>query len=175
VNKFGDPLRAISVLGAVSLTIAQDKTPFEIRAKGVAVSAKDGKLDVRADPDRPTVIRVVSGSPTIKFGDSSWVGAAGQSYAFDGVKIRQASSAELDEAFGWMEGRFVVNGTVRDVVAGFRRWYDVDVGMADASVADTPAQVTGSLESLTSAMSSLEKSAKVGMMWQDRHMLLFKK
>ena len=175
VNNFGDPLRAILVQGAVSLAVAPQKKPFEIRAKNLGVSVTDGKLDVRADPDRPAILRIIAGSPTIKVGDSSWVAAAGQSYAIDGAAIRPATTAELDEAFAWLEGRFVVNGTVRDVVGGFRRWYDVDVGIADNSIADLPAQVSGSLESLTSAMTSLEKSAKVRMIWQDRHMLLFRK
>jgi hypothetical protein len=74
-----------------------------------------------------------------------------------------------------MDGRFVVSGTVRDVVDGIRRWYDMDVGIGDNSIADWPAKASGTLESLTPTLASLEKSAKVKMQWQNRQMLLFKK
>jgi ferric-dicitrate binding protein FerR (iron transport regulator) len=175
VNNYGEKLRAISVQGAVSLAIASQRLPLEIRAKGVALSAADGKLDVRSDDGRPTIVRVVAGAPRITVGDSIWVAAAGQSYAIDGIKLRSATAAEIDESFGWLDGRFVVNGTVREVVAGFRRWYDVDVGIADGSIADSPAQVSASLDSFSSALGALQQSAKVRMIWQDRHMLLFRK
>ena len=174
VNEYGDRLRAISVTGAASFTIAPSDKPLEIRAKGIAVSANDGRIDVRADENRPPLVRVVSGSPRITIGDSSWIAAAGQSVVADGG-IRFASVGEIEEAFSWMEGRFFVSGTVRDVVDGFRRWYDVDVGIGDNSIADWPAQATGSLESLTSSLASLERSAKVKMTWVNRHMLLFRK
>ena len=174
VNKFGDPLRALSVHGAVSFTVAAAKTPLEIRAGSVALSATEGKLDVSVEDGRPTIVRVVNGAPRVTVGDSSWVAAPGEAFAVDKA-IQPASADQLDEAFGWMDGRFVVNGTVREVVAGLRRWYDVDVGIADAAVAALPARSSGSLESLSSALTSLERSAGVTMIWQDRHMLLFRK
>ena len=173
VNEYGERLRAISVIGATSFTVAPADKPLEIRAKGIAVSANDGRIDVRADENRPALVRVVSGAPRITIGDSTWIAAAGQSFVADNG-IRTASAGELEEAFSWMEGRFFVNGTVREVVDGFRRWYDVDVGIGDNSIADWPAQATGSLDSITSSLASLEKSAKVKMTWVNRHMLLFR-
>jgi ferric-dicitrate binding protein FerR (iron transport regulator) len=175
VNNFGEKLRAVLVSGAASFTIAPDKKPFEIRGKDIAVSATEGQVDVRADDNRPGLVRVVAGAPTITVGDSSWVAAPGQTVVVDKGTIRTASTAELDEAFIWMQNRFFVTGTVRDVVNGIRRWYDMDVGIGDNSIAELPAQASGTLESLTSTLSSLEKSAKVKMVWQNRQMLLFKK
>jgi ferric-dicitrate binding protein FerR (iron transport regulator) len=173
-KSFGEArLRAVSVDGAASFTVAPYKTALELRAPGVAIAATDGRVDVRGEQGVPTIVRVVSGSPLITVGDSTWTAAAGQSIAVADGKFRPATAAELDEAFGWLEGRFVVNGTVRQVVAGFQRWYDVDVGIGDNSIAERPAQVTGSLESLTSAMASLEKSAKVRMQWYNQRMLLY--
>jgi ferric-dicitrate binding protein FerR (iron transport regulator) len=151
------------------------KRPFELRLAGVALSATEGQIDVRSQAGRPTLVRVVSGSPEVRVGDSTWIAAAGQTFVLDGGNVRQATAGEIDEALGWMEGRFVVNGTVRDVVDGFRRWYDADVGIGDNSIADRPAQVVGSLESLTSSIQALEKSAGVKMTWSNRHMLLFRK
>lgn len=169
-------LRAASLDGAGSFTFAAAERPFELRVKDVAVSAAGGQIDVRAYGAKPTLIRVVSGTPEMRVGDSTWIAAAGQSFAVPGAgTIRPATDAELEEAFGWMEGRFVVNGTIQDVVAAFRQWYDADVGIGDASIADWPAQVTGSLESLSSSMSSLEKSAKVKMQWVNRRMLIFRR
>lgn len=174
VNNYGDPLRAISVNGAVSFTVAPADRPLEIRAKDLAISATDGQVDVRGDDNRPALVRVVSGNPTITIGDSSWVAAAGQSFVADNG-IRVASAGELDEAFAWMAGRFVVSGTVREVVAGIRRWYDMDVGIGDNTIADLPARAEGTLTSLTSTIASLEKSSKVKMVWVNRQMLLFRK
>ena len=174
-NNFAEKLRAVLIKGGASITIAPDKRPLEIRGKDIAVSATDGQVDVRADEDRPGLVRIVAGSPRVTVGDSTWVAAAGQTIVVDKGAIRTASAAELDEAFAWMDGRFVVNGTVRDVVNGIRRWYDMDVGIGDNSIADWPASASGTLESLTPTLASLEKSAKVKMQWQNRQMLLFKK
>jgi ferric-dicitrate binding protein FerR (iron transport regulator) len=175
VANFGEKLRAVLVKGAASFTIAPDKKPFELRGKDIAVSATEGQVDIRADDNRPGLVRVVAGSPRITVGDSSWIAAAGQTIVVDKGAIRTASAVELDEAFAFLQNRFFVAGTVRDVVEGIRRWYDMDVGIGDNSIADLPAQASGSLESLTSTLASLEKSAKVKMVWQDRQMLLFKK
>lgn len=175
VNNFGEKLRAILVKGAASFTIAPDKKPLELRGRDMRISATEGKVDFRSDDGRPELVRVVAGSPQISIGDSSWVASAGQTFVADPKGVRQASAAELDEAFAWMEGRFVVSGTIRDVVAGIRRWYDMDVGIGDNSIADWPAQADGTLESLTSTINSLQKSAKVKMVWQNRQMLLFKR
>ena len=174
-NGFGEKLRAVLIKGAGSFTIAQDKKPLELRGKDIAISATEGKVDIRADDDRPGLVRVVAGSPRITVGDSTWTAAAGQNFVVDKGVIRAATADELDEAFAWMEGRFVVSGTVRDVVNGIRRWYDMDVGIGDNSIAEWPAKATGTLESLTGTLNSLEKSAKVKMTWQNRQMLLYKK
>lgn len=172
---FGEKLRAVLIKGGASFKVAADKKPLEIRAKDIAVSATDGQVDVRADENRPGLVRIVAGTPRITVGDSSWVAAAGQTVVVDKGAIRTASADELDEAFAWMEGRFLVNGTVRDVVTAIRRWYDMDVGIGDNSIAELPARASGTLESLTPTLASLEKSAKVKMQWQNRQMLLFKK
>ena len=176
LNKdFGQKLRALLLKGAASFTVADDKNPLEIRIKDMALSATGGKIDVRADDNRPSLVRVVEGTPQIKVGDSTWTAAAGQSIVVDKGAIRAASAAELDEAFAWMDGRFVVNGTVREVVDGIRRWYDMDVGIGDNSIADLPATAAGRLDSLSPTIKSLEKSAKVKMVWQNQQMLLFKR
>lgn len=174
-NNFAEKLRALLIKGGASITVAPDKKPLEIRGKDIAISAKDGKVDVRADEDRPGLVRIVEGSPSITVGDSTWVASAGQTVVVDKGTIRAATADELEEAFAWMDGRFVVNGTVRDVVNGIRRWYDMDVGIGDNSIADWPAKASGTLESLTPTLASLEKSAKVRMQWQNRQMLLFKR
>jgi ferric-dicitrate binding protein FerR (iron transport regulator) len=174
-NNFGEKLRAVLVTGGASFTVEPDKKPLEIRAKDVAISATAGQVDIRADDNRPALVRVVAGSPRITVGDSSWTAAAGQTFVVDKGAVRAASAAELDEAFAWMEGRFFVTGTVRDVVDGIRRWYDMDVGIGDNSISDLPASASGTLESLTGTLNSLEKSAKVKMVWQNRQMLLFRK
>jgi ferric-dicitrate binding protein FerR (iron transport regulator) len=175
-KSFGEArLRAISVDGAASFTVAPFKTALELRAPGVAVAATDGRVDIRGEAGDPTVVRVMAGTPLITVGDSTWTAAAGQAIAVADGKFRQATAAELDEAFAWMEGRFVASGTVREVVAGLQRWYDVDVGIGDNSIAERPAQVTGSLESLASATASLEKSAKLRLEWFNGRMLLFRK
>ena len=174
VNNFGETLRAVLVRGTASFTIAPDKKPFELRGKDVAISANEGKVDFRAEDNRPALVRVVAGSPRITVGDSSWVAAAGQTFVMENG-IRQASAGELDEAFAWMDGRFSAAGSIREVVGAIRRWYDMDVGIGDNSIAEWPATATGTLESLTSTIASLEKSAKVKMVWQNRQMLLFRK
>jgi ferric-dicitrate binding protein FerR (iron transport regulator) len=172
---FGEKLRAVLIKGGASFTVAEDKKPLEIRGKDIAISATEGQVDVRADDDRPGLVRVVAGNPRITVGDSTWTAAAGQAFVADKGAVRAATADELDEAFAWMEGRFVVSGTVRDVVNGIRRWYDMDVGIGDNAIADWPAKATGTLESLTPTLASLEKSAKVKMQWQNRQMLLFRK
>jgi ferric-dicitrate binding protein FerR (iron transport regulator) len=172
VPNYGSSLRALSIAGSASITVGRGRSAVEIRAPGVAISATDGTIDVSAEQGEPTIVRVVSGGPRISVGDSAWVASAGDSYVID-HGIHPATPAQLEAAFAWTEGRFVMTGTVRDVVAGFRRWYDTDVGIVDNATAERRAQVTGSLESLSSSLESLKRSARVNVVWDNAHMLLY--
>jgi ferric-dicitrate binding protein FerR (iron transport regulator) len=175
VANFGEKLRAVLVKGAASFSIAADKKPFELRGKDIAISATDGKIDIRADENRPGLVRIVAGTPSVTIGDSTWVAGPGQTYVADKGGIRAATPDEVEEAFAWMDNRFVVNGTLREITDGIRRWYDMDVGIGDNSIADWPAKATGTLDSVSSVIRSVEKSAKVRMQWQGRQMLLFRR
>lgn len=174
-KNFAEKMRAVSVDGAASFDVARGSSPLELRATGVAISADSGTVAVVAGAGRPTLVRVTSGSPRITVGDSSWTAPAGQTFIVAGGKVQAAGPVDIENGLAWLDGRFVVNGTITDAVQAMRRWYDADVGIGDASIATWPAQVSGSLESLSSAISSLEKSAKVKMIWQNQHMVLYRR
>jgi FecR protein len=171
---FGTSLRAVSLTGTASFAVAPAVLPFELRASGVAISLSTGKVDVRADSLAPTLVRVPDGQARMKVGDSSWTAAAGQSFVVEpNGKIRVPTSLEIDDALGWIDGRFAASGSVKEVVAKVNRWYGANLGIGDASIAARPASAAGSLDSLKATIKSLEKSSKVQMVWTKGRMMLF--
>jgi transmembrane sensor len=172
---FGTTLRAVSLNGTASFAVAPAaEVPFELRANGVAMSLSAGKIDVRSDSLAPTLVRVPDGQVRVKAGDSSWTAASGQSFVVEtNGKIRVPTSLEIDDALGWIEGRFAASGSVKDVVAKVNRWYGANLGIGDASIAARPASAAGSLDSLKATIKTLEKSSKVQMVWTKGRMMLF--
>jgi ferric-dicitrate binding protein FerR (iron transport regulator) len=163
---FGVTMRAVSLTGAAAFTVAPAKPPFELRLNRVAVSMTNGRLDVRADSLGPTVMRVVEGQARVKTADSTWIAAAGESFLVETTgKVRAPVALEVEESFGWIAGRFAASGSVADVVAKINRWYGSNVGIGDASIADHPAEISGSLDSLTTTVRALERSAGLIMQW----------
>jgi len=170
--EFGTELRAVALNGTASFAVASTAMPFELRANGVAVSLPTGTIDIRADSLAPTLVRVRVGQARLKVGDSSWTAATGQSFVIEtGGKIREPTSVETDEALGWIDGRFIASGSVSDVVGKMNRWYAANAGIGDASIADRPASAVGPLDSLKVTIKSLEKSAKVQMVWEKGKMM----
>lgn len=171
---FGGAIRAVGLVGTASFVIPTQAQPFQLWTGDVSTSISKGTLDVRADSAKPILLRVRDGQATVKSRDSTWSVAAGQSLVIDSKgSARAPTEAETEEALGWIDRRFGASGTVSEVVAQINRWYGSDLGIGDAGIADRPATVKGSLDTLQSSIKSIEKSAKLKMSWVKERMVLF--
>lgn len=173
---FGESLRALSLTGTASFTVAPWSVPFELRTNRVAISLLSGRVDVGAESPASTLVRVNDGQVRLTTSDSSWTATAGQSFLISTTEaVRAARAFEVEESLGWIDGRFVANGSVGDVVVKMQRWYGADIAIGDASIVDRHASVTGLLSSLPTTLKSLEEASDVRMIWTDGRMMLFRK
>jgi ferric-dicitrate binding protein FerR (iron transport regulator) len=163
---FGQAMRVIGLNGTAAFTVAPAKPAFELRVNGVALSLASGRLDVSGDSLGPTLVRVIAGPVQVTARDSAWTATAGQVFLVETTgKVRAPVALEIVESLGWLDRRFAATGSVSDAVAKINRWYGADVGIGDASIADRPVEVTGSLDSLSSTIKALERSARAHMQW----------
>lgn len=175
---FPATMRAVKLDGAASFEVATDAAkPFIVRAGDASITATGTAFDVSAYPkDAASVLRVRSGSVTVKSlstGTSQTV-EAGQSVAVtrDGA-MSAPSAAALDEAFGWTDGRFVVdNRPLGEVLPLLVRWYGMDIKPTDPSLLTRPVTMRAPLASSREAIAALESSAKVKFDYQDKAMVL---
>lgn len=172
---FGDAMRAVQLNGTASFTVAASDHPFELRANEIAISLASGRVDISAET-ATTLIRVNEGTVRLTTRDSSLVVGAGQMVFIDSTgAVRSGAPLAVDESLAWIDGRFVANGSVGDVVAKLHRWYGADIAIGDGSIADRHASVTGTLGELSPTLRSLERAAGLRTIWKDGRMVLFLK
>ncbi|MEO7964047.1 MAG: FecR domain-containing protein, partial [Gemmatimonadaceae bacterium] len=175
--KFNEEVRAIAINGTASVDVAKnDKLPFELRIANVAVIATGTSFAVALDTSTKTVfVKVKEGSVDVRAGEKGTPLAAGKSVAIDGSGAsREPSQAEIDEAFGWMDKRFVVNNrSLRLALDQTRRWYSLALVPADMSLMDRKVSVNASLESSKEMIAGLEQSGNLKFAWDDKTMKLY--
>jgi ferric-dicitrate binding protein FerR (iron transport regulator) len=164
---FPKKIRAIRIEGAgqfdVAPTTAAMPLPFRIAAKRNHVIATGTSFAVSAYPgDSAIFVTVKEGSVQVKSGKSVSVVNANQAVFVDRGTTREASADERATAFNWLDGRISVpNSTLRNVVGGLSRWFNMDVKVVDLPLLDRPASLDVPLDSSLLAIKQVEKSASV--------------
>jgi transmembrane sensor len=145
---FGVERRDVYLEGEAYFEVVHDtRRPFTVFAGNTSTRDIGTAFSVRAYPQDSTVVVVVregevalSGVGRLHAGDVGHVSAEGRAVIERGVQV--------DSLFGWMRGRLTMtDAPLRQVVQDLRRWYDVDVQLADSSIATLP--FTGTLGDVT--------------------------
>jgi transmembrane sensor len=142
--EFGADHRDVYLEGEAFFDVVHDaRRPFTVFAGNASARDVGTAFSVRAYPQDGAVTVVVregevalSGAGRLRAGDVGRVAADGRAAVTRGVRV--------DSLLDWMAGRLVyTDAPLGDVLEDLRRWYDVDVRLADASVAALP--FTGTL------------------------------
>ncbi len=95
-----------------------------------------------------------SASAVLKHGDLARLGPDGALAVEHGV--------DVDAHLAWTSGRLVFDNTpLRDAVAQMNRWYDADIRIGDARIADYPITATFGVESLLQAIGIIAAATDV--------------
>ena len=164
---FPKKIRAIRLDGAAQFDVAPTSAilplPFRVVAKRMQVVATGTSFAVSAYPgDSAIFVTVKQGSVDVRTGKSVTVVNANQSAFADRATTREATADERAAAFNWLDGRITVpNSTLRHVVGGLSRWFNMDVKVPDLPLLDRPASLDVPLDSSLLAIKQVEQSANV--------------
>ncbi len=178
-ERFGTTLRAVKLDGAGSFTVTPDpKLPFQVRAKGASIVATGTHFVVRAYDDEPGImVQVKEGSvrvhPVAGAAPSENLSAGDVLALADDGSVRQLTQAEVERYFGWTDGVLrLTDLPLAEAVVKLRRWYDLDVELADESLGTRPVTAVLSLESSGEALDAVSKAANVRVDYDDKQMVL---
>lgn len=177
VSPFGRKYRTAAVTGTAAFTVSDaSDVPFEARLGDAVIDAGTGggTLMLRGYPeDSVRYVRVGEGSARVRTTTGTRALEAGQAVAIDATgALRDASAAEVEQAFAWMDGRLVLREvSVAEAAHQLLRWYGMLVTVPDSSVAARRASVEASLESSQAALAAMEGSAGVRFLWEDGKMV----
>jgi transmembrane sensor len=126
--------RRVELTGEGYFEIAKDASrPFKVAITGRAgapeIEVLGTEFNVMAYADETSVnTTLVSGSVKLKNADQAWLLKPGQQARLktDGA-VNLDESADVDAATAWKNGRFELNGNIKDVMRQIARWYDVQV------------------------------------------------
>jgi ferric-dicitrate binding protein FerR (iron transport regulator) len=161
---FGTVVRAVKLEGAALFTVAPgQKHEFYVRAGDATVTATGTTFGVHAYPaDETIVVGVREGAVHVKADGTRDVEAPRGVVVTKNGAVRDASPAELEEALGWTEDRFVIaNRPLRQALNAINRWYAMQLTVRDSSLLTRPVTVRASLQSSGEAIAALEKSGRL--------------
>lgn len=129
--------RDIELMGSAFFDIRHDGVrPYVVRAGGAVIRDIGTQFSVRAYRDEPLVVVVRQGAVDLALAASSIRLDSGDvgMVEVDGRLARREARA-TDDDLAWMEGRLVFrNAPMGQVVADLRRWYGVQLRVADSTL-----------------------------------------
>ena len=163
--RFGEDVRALRLDGTAEFVVAPGLTrSFEVRSGQTAFTATGTAFVVRAyAAERWAMIRVKEGEVSVKTtADSRTVGANQAIVVSDSGAIADAEEGRVDEALGWIDGRFIVTDRpLGEALEAVRRWYGLKIGVHDSTLLQKRVTVSALLDSRKEAIAALE--ARTGL------------
>ncbi|MBC7789277.1 MAG: FecR domain-containing protein [Anaerolineae bacterium] len=157
---FGNQMRALRLEGTATFNVSPGKdAAFQVRTPNATIRATGTVFSARSYPAEDVVtVRVREGQVTVIANEKERAVPAGGALAVDkNGTMREPSTQELDEALGWADGIFVVNGrTLRETLPMLKRWYALDLFLKDTSLFGRRVSMRAKLDSKAEAISSLE-------------------
>lgn len=161
---FPAKIRAIRVDGTASFEVAPNQSlPFRVVANHTQFIATGTKFAVSAYPeDSAAKVLVQEGTVSVKVGKQLTAVPAGQGMVADKSGVHALSDVDRAEAFGWVDGKIVVQQKpLRHVLEVLTRWFNSDVKVPDAPLLDRPTSLDVPLDSNMLALKQIEQSAHV--------------
>lgn len=174
--RFGSVVRTLTLDGAATFTVAPGRPlPFSVRARNAIITATGTVFSVRAYPgDDAVTVRVRDGQVTVRAGGDPRPLASGAALTVtkDG-SMKEVPAPALAEAMAWTDGYMVVNDRpLRDVLPQFKRWYGLQLFVADTTLLNRPVTMRARLESSREAIAAIEASTGLRFGYEGTTMVL---
>jgi transmembrane sensor len=161
---FGERLRAVRVEGAASFEAKPGlERGLQVHAGSAVVTTTGTTFTVRAWPGEDVFVQVASGTVTVRAGGTDRALAAGEAIVVGADStMRAPDDAARRTAMAWTEGRIVTPKIPLDkVLVQLRRWYDLDVGLADPALATREVALDVPTNAPKEAIAAIEAQANV--------------
>lgn len=168
---YGVQRREVTLEGEAFFVVRHDASrPFRVHTRHASTQVLGTEFGVRSYPgDEASVVVVSSGRVSLgattdqKAADAAVALTAGQEGRRNAQGKVTISSVNVEEALGWRAGRLAFAGEpLRRVVAELERWYDLEIDLADSSLADIPVTASFTNASPDQALAIIVGTLDVG-------------
>lgn len=137
---YGGRQREVEVQGEVYFDVVHDSSkPFITRASGAVIQDIGTSFAVRTDAPEGVGVTVSAGSVSLRAATASETSGVVLKAGDRGVLLssgQAVSKHETEDDLAWMRGRLVFReAPLSDVAASLRRWYGIELRVADSSLA----------------------------------------
>lgn len=174
---FGGKVRVVKLDGAAAFDVDPSQ-PGSFRvalpiANAIAVATGTKFVVAAYAADHAATVSVREGTVEVQVGKLAIPVPVGHALVIDSTgATHEASASELAEGSSWMDGKLTVtNRPLGNALTQLRRWYKLDVNVADPSLLTRTATITAPLDSSRAAIADVEKSAKVKFDYQGTQMV----
>lgn len=162
---FPSTLRVVGLNGSAIFTVAAGQSlPFMVRTGTATIRATGTVFAVSAYPtDKTVTVRVREGSVLLTgINKDATVNAGSTVVVSESGDVTPATPSQLAEALGWIDGTFeVTDQPIETVLPLFKRWYQMDVSVADKELLNRKVSMKAGLDSAKAAMTALESNGSV--------------
>lgn len=162
---FPATLRVVALNGSASFNAASNpELPFHVRAGRVTIEATGTAFDVAAyAADDRVTIRVREGGVMVTAGGKEQAVTAGSAaIVSENGEITTPSAEELASALGWIDGQIsITDRPIKEVIPLLRRWYQLDVTVAEKALLERKVTLRAGLDSAKAAMLAMESNGSV--------------
>jgi ferric-dicitrate binding protein FerR (iron transport regulator) len=155
---FGPEMRVVRLKGSGEFTVAKGiEQPFRVKAANTDIVATGTAFTVTAAEDSLVTVVVSEGSVKVgRLKKLTDVPAGGAVVAKD-TMVRQATTAEKEEADAWRTGMLVVNDKpLGHVLNLMKRWYGLTILVPQPKLMERKASFRASLDSTRQAIRGIE-------------------
>ncbi len=162
---YGVKSREIDLEGQAVFTVTSSSdAPFIVRARGTETRVLGTKFDIRAY-DSDSVVRVAVAQGRVRIGTSDVLSVGDVVQVADDGSVRRVNGVTVADLMSWTHNKLTFKDKKLSVVAReLERWYDVDITIADPSVANT--MVTAQFENIDLTMALEILSRSLGLTYQ---------
>jgi ferric-dicitrate binding protein FerR (iron transport regulator) len=174
---FAGKVRVVKLDGAAAFDVDPSQ-PGSFRvalpiAHALAVATGTKFVVTAYSADHSATVAVREGTVEVQVGKLAIPVPVGHALVIDSAgATHEATPTELAEGSSWMDGKLTVTDRpLGRALVALRRWYKLDVNVADPSLLTRTASITAPLDSSRAAISAVESSAKVKFDYQGTQMI----
>ena len=155
---FGPELRVVRIKGSGEFTVAKGiEQPFRVKAAGTDIVAAGTAFTVHGHRGLHGHGRRLGGHGAGRPGEGADRRAGGGAVVAKDTMVRQATTAEKEEADAWRSGMLVVNDKpLGQVLNLMKRWYGLTILVPQPKLMERKASFRASLDSTRQAIRGIE-------------------